>query len=452
MNSSNSTNSLPRFLAAGVEICCLWLWLAVINSFLGFGHFSVALMLAPYAVPFLVNLVSGPLDEGTLGRTLNTALSMFIITATGFLAFQRVLAGESLGAGWSGYPGIGLQMGLGALSWWLGQTFARREPTFNVICTRFQIGVLSIIFLSLLNRDIFLPIILFFILALPALALARWEASTSRSGAVLLGTRTWPFIAGSAAALLPALFLFLMFSPQAARAVQDWLAAFFSNLFSFLKLDRPPPPPPEPSPQVSFWGIDCSIHESAPSAKDTPKAATFNIPPIVMVLGIFAIFAGTFLLVLLSSKKSRSKGKNIRSADFEASSLRLGLLLWLAAVFRAIGSAIWRGLRFLLKLGRRKRIMTGNEDQPATSIRALYAGLLRWAAGQGLPRSPSQTPLEYLQSLSGKFPQHVAELAAITDAYNTARYSNTPIGWEMFEAAKTAWRKITENPGGVGNG
>ena len=438
----NSSNSLIRFLAAGMELCCLWLWLAVINSFLGFGNLPVALMLAPYAVPLLANLVSGPGDEGTLGRTLNTVLSMLIITATGFLAFQRVLAGESLGAGWSGYPGIGLQMGLGAASWWIGQTFARREPTLTVICTRFQIGVMSMFFLSLLNRDIFLPVILFFILAFLALPLARWEASASRSGAVLIGTRTWPVIAGGAAALVPALFLFLMFSPQAARAVQEWLAALFSNLFSFIKLDQPPPPP-EPSSPVSFWGIDCSAPRSAPATQETPKAATFNIPPIVMVLGVFAIFAGAFLLVLLASKKSRPKGKKIRRPDFEASSLRLGLLHWLAAVFQAIGSALWRGLRFLLRLGRRKRMLPGPQEQPATSIRALYASLLRWAAGQGLPRSPSQTPLEYLQSLSVKFPQNAAELAAITDAYVTARYGNAPIGWEMFEAARTAWRKIT---------
>lgn len=445
-------NSWARLLAAGMEMCCLWLWLAVINSFLGFGNLPVALMLAPYAVPLLANLVSGPGDEGTLGQVLNTVLSLLIITAAGFLAFQRMLAGESLGAGWSGYPGIGLQMGLGAASWWIGQTFARREPTFTVICTRFQIGVMSMFFLSLLNRDIFLPVILFFILAFLALPLARWEASTARSGAVLVGTRTWPVIAGSAAALLPALFLFLMFSPQAARAVQEWLAALFSNLFSFLRLDRPLPPPPEPSPQVSFWGIDCSAPQNSPSTTDAPKAATFNIPPIVMVLGVLAIFAGTFLLVLLASKKSRSKGKKIMRADFEASSLRVGLLHWLAAACRVIGSALWRGLRFLLRLGRRKRMQPGPQEQPATSIRALYARLLRWAAGQGLPRSPSQTPLEYLQSLSVKFPQDAAELATITDAYVTARYSHATIGWEIFEAAKAAWRKITESPGRTGNG
>ncbi|MFC2019684.1 DUF4129 domain-containing protein [Chloroflexota bacterium] len=76
-------------------------------------------------------------------------------------------------------------------------------------------------------------------------------------------------------------------------------------------------------------------------------------------------------------------------------------------------------------------------------MRALYRSLLNWAAIQGLPRAPSQTPSEYLGILCQKFPQEGSGLKLITGAYLDARYSRSPISDQEFEIAQRAWQQIS---------
>jgi hypothetical protein len=59
-----------------------------------------------------------------------------------------------------------------------------------------------------------------------------------------------------------------------------------------------------------------------------------------------------------------------------------------------------------------------------------------------MPRSLSQTPLEYLKIVCGRFPQKEKELSLITEVYIRARYGRLPPSREEFEEALMAWTRV----------
>jgi len=84
-------------------------------------------------------------------------------------------------------------------------------------------------------------------------------------------------------------------------------------------------------------------------------------------------------------------------------------------------------------------------DDPRAQVRRAYQALLAWAASQGMPRAPGQTPVEYLSVLSDALPGHRGLLSLLTAAYLEARYSATPIPPSSAEQALQAWQSIASS-------
>ena len=63
---------------------------------------------------------------------------------------------------------------------------------------------------------------------------------------------------------------------------------------------------------------------------------------------------------------------------------------------------------------------------PRDRVRFFYQALLRRGGESGLPRRPSQTPYEYENDLTVSLPDVDADLAALTDGFIEARYSQHP--------------------------
>jgi hypothetical protein len=76
-------------------------------------------------------------------------------------------------------------------------------------------------------------------------------------------------------------------------------------------------------------------------------------------------------------------------------------------------------------------------------VRVLYCRLLDWAAKRDLPRTQSQTPLEYLKVLCQKFPEKDEELAFITNVYLQVRYGQHPVSETEVDAVGQAWQMIS---------
>ena len=105
-------------------------------------------------------------------------------------------------------------------------------------------------------------------------------------------------------------------------------------------------------------------------------------------------------------------------------------------------------LRALLQ-GRAKRAIEGiSRLNPAARffaaarIRRIYTSLLRLSGNLGEPRSPSETPLEFMDNLEKIFPASQVELATITHAYLRVRYGELPETSGQVEEVEAAWELV----------
>jgi hypothetical protein len=112
---------------------------------------------------------------------------------------------------------------------------------------------------------------------------------------------------------------------------------------------------------------------------------------------------------------------------------------------RALGTGLAdrarKGLRSLVgQIGFLNRWYT------AASIRRIYAQMVATASRRGYPRADSETPFEYLTTLTGAWPDLSAQFGAITHAYVRVHYGELPETEEELEAIRAAWRRI-QSPG-----
>lgn len=114
-------------------------------------------------------------------------------------------------------------------------------------------------------------------------------------------------------------------------------------------------------------------------------------------------------------------------------------------------------MRSLLQ-GRAKRAIEGISNLnpaerfiAAARIRRIYAGLLRLSARLGEPRVPSDTPLEFMETLERIFPNSQEELATITHAYLRVRYGELPEKRGQIEEVESAWELVRKRGRPVGD-
>ncbi len=80
----------------------------------------------------------------------------------------------------------------------------------------------------------------------------------------------------------------------------------------------------------------------------------------------------------------------------------------------------------------------------AASIRRIYAQMVTSASRLGYPRAESETPLEYLATLLGAWPDLSLQFEAITGAYVRVHYGELPETEDELEAIRSAWERIRE--------
>lgn len=94
------------------------------------------------------------------------------------------------------------------------------------------------------------------------------------------------------------------------------------------------------------------------------------------------------------------------------------------------------GRRFLDRLGLLRNW------RAAASVRRIYRQMCAAAAAAGYPRSGSETPYEYLSSLSRIWPELTADTRLITEAFIRVRYGEVPETDEELETLRSAWRRL----------
>ena len=440
----NRRNPLAMYFSAmGMELCALYIALALVRKSFNPGVFPLLLTMALYPLSFLSQVMTARTARAAREiQVFSVALGVMGVSLVMLLAIGEVLAG---GSGLSG-PGvfwIALQVVFCGFSWGLGNTLVRGEIDYRYFAFRFQIGLLFILLLGGIGGAPAVPIALFFALGALALALARWQDSLFK-GRMLLRPFPAKLLALSSVSLaLSGLLIIFILSPEIARSIWQGLAALGRTillLFSYL-------PPPQASKPTDFH-FSCTWRPKAPpqegaTVRMTPTdGGLMQIPSLVIWAVLIGIFIGVLIaMVLMVRKRKANPLASIGpAAEVETTPLSAKILGGLTSMVRCLGR--WAKRFWVSFLAKLRRLPKAGENESAKSVRDLYRSLLRWAGQRGVPRTLSDTPLEYLHQLCQRFPEGEKDLAIITDAYIQARYSLLQRDRLDLQGARLAWQRI----------
>lgn len=188
------------------------------------------------------------------------------------------------------------------------------------------------------------------------------------------------------------------------------------------------------SPLLARWQQQA---DSASGDVPMPEVLTFNdfvtltnqLDPLIKI-GLLLIPVAIIAIVSLFMNRYRQR----QAAERERSRTERGSSV---ALFE---DELSLGQRLLARLGLAQRWQT------AVSIRYIYAQMGRAASGAGYPRSRTETPYEYLQSLAQVWPDHRADAELVTQAYVRVRYGEVPEDKEELAAIHAAWKRLKHTP------
>jgi hypothetical protein len=280
---------------------------------------------------------------------------------------------------------------------------------------------------------------MFFIWAPPVLLLTAWASSLERGASLLASVRLGHLFLAAGSAIIPGALLVFILSPEVVRMILSWLGNIFSVLSGWIVGQQA-----AEGTVHQLFSFSCAVRPEASSSTSEPVSSlpvsggAADIPSVVWIITSIALL-GLLVFIALSLRKNGVKRPPIpgrvaaRISTVSGSSL-LGLFSFLAL----LPKRLWR---WFLSLWQRIKIGPAPAVEPLSSVRALYRSLLRWAEGQGLARSPAQTPLEHLGVLTERFPGRESGLKEVTEAYLLARYSREPVPPEVFDRAAAAWQR-----------
>ncbi|TET97086.1 MAG: DUF4129 domain-containing protein [Anaerolineales bacterium] len=164
-----------------------------------------------------------------------------------------------------------------------------------------------------------------------------------------------------------------------------------------------------------------------------------SLPPLTFVKPVVLwLFVGLLLMLILRTAnlpRRRSVFREGASGTTESISDSGGVGAWFRQMLGSSVGALSERLSMLRRGGR----LFG-----AMRVRVIYASLMRLCEEFGCPRRKVQTPLEFLPSLRGLFPNHFDEIELITEAYNRVRYGELPEVRRDIQRVEEAWRRVRE--------
>jgi hypothetical protein len=428
-------SKLFYFGFVGMELSYLY----ILASLLGGPIYALILMLLLYPLGLISRLVQ---PQPTLPHR-----ARFIVEATLVTLVMVLVAGErlvsSLALGQADVVGIVLRTGFCGLAWFMGHTAPHERVNFSTIAFRLQMGILAVLVFSQVAGSA-PSVFLFFLLAVLALFLAGWASSFSRGAHALRSPNAGHLFLAGAGVMVPGVALTLLFSPDAARAVLNWLGNISTKVNDWVMAQQ------EKAANLSSqfkFDFSCSGPGSAgempppPHVSPPPPEVATGISPVIVWVIVFVIFVAVIALIIfaLKRRKTRRKTQHPEPVRVHISIVSLNTLSSLISLFPQLLKKLWLWLRLLFKKWRKH---PKPSEEALISIRALYRSLLRWAARWGVARLPSQTPLEHLVLLQQGFPHQQDDLKQIIDAYLLARYSRKAVSQEDFDRARQAWRRI----------
>ena len=156
--------------------------------------------------------------------------------------------------------------------------------------------------------------------------------------------------------------------------------------------------------------------------------------------GIFVIGFLSFALWRASTQFLAWLRRFMTTAGAEIESVEGSFITDLISLIKRMVNKVL-GLRLLF---RRRRKLKALPPELA-SVHHIYLQLLNWLATGGWPRSPSQTPFEYLYSLEGLLPVPMENLHFITQQYVSTRYGLSAPTDEELRQLRHSWSQLKHN-------
>jgi hypothetical protein len=395
----------------------------------------------PEAVPYVLLLAMASLPPAARALPLG-------------LPRARQTAGVALGLLALGTY-IGMRFGNGSwfngLAWWIaivglgtllrGALLARHESRVRRsliagIITLFALWALWA--LSLAGRTgpppaLRVPVLAYFALVLPLLAIERVETARRRSSApegrmltfslssvfttvvVVAGILALAVALTQAAGLLSGAASSLLLAPidALARAIAWPFGLLIGAIVSALKpltIYRRQPP------------VQGREGTGAPIVPDDTGALTVVV---AIGFGLFLVILGLLLLWLLRHQRLTPEDEPVLEDERES---------------------LWNWRDFWTRFQRAPTVLPGAEalmgDDPRTRIRRSYRRFLLGAFGQHLVRAPADTPLEFARVVAASRPESAPSVHALTAAYLAARYGATLPDERLAGEADAALRAI----------
>jgi len=253
-------------------------------------------------------------------------------------------------------------------------------------------------------------------------------------------------VPGILSILIPGTILLFFLSPDLARAILRSLTGLGSFLAHWL--DQVATPAPAGKPMEIRFLSGCTMKTSQDASpfleiQPLPDGAGIESEQGLLwfvIAGLILAAALLFLKITISRVKRRPEP--VQGIAFETASVRTNLFKGLTALLGNIGRMLRRLFHLIGNLRSAVSLRPRQGDRPLSTPRGLYRELLQWTARQCIPRSLSQTPLEYLKIICGRFPQKEREFALITEVYIRARYGQLLPSREEFEEAITVWGRV----------
>ena len=168
-----------------------------------------------------------------------------------------------------------------------------------------------------------------------------------------------------------------------------------------------------------------------------PRALSPAMQDILRVAAVVALVAGIALAFYLAERRRRRRPPE--QAEQRESILSVGLL-------RAQWDA-WRRRR--RRAPAEPFLSLEGVEASRRAVREAYQRMLARVEALGLGRSPGETALAHERTLERNLPAVRADLRALGDAYEVARYAPSPPSPEEVEAARRAWERLDATLGGT---
>ena len=347
------------------------------------------------------------------------------------------------------------------LTWWRGLRLAQLKPDIHQAGLRLRIGVLLLVPLAIIlhasgrlwGATPF--ILLYFLAGLTAVSLIRAEQiERERSGFAASLTPGWvlTIFITSLLVVMTAGLIAAIISGEASSVISGYLAPLWTallatlavslatllyllspvlNLFSFLVtkladllaalfanagLDLQAN---EVTDQGATQAIEELLSDAEPIMGFTLPPYAYQILAALIMLGLAALI--TFFLTRYFRQPAIATPLGRDPADSTSS--------------EKPGPGF--GDRLLSRLGIARRWRT------AASIRRIYDDMCHAAGAAGYPRSPAETPYEYLDTLNSVWPDNQPESTLITEAYIRVRYGEIPETENELRDIKSAWQQLS---------